>query len=102
MESCELEILTYALKWLEQGQRVTLVTVVQTWGSAPRPPGSLLAINEKGHRVGSVSGGCIEEDIVEKIQSDAWHGPTLLTYGITLEQSRRIGLSCGGSLKVVV
>lgn len=102
MDSCELEIFAYALKWLEQGQQVTLVTVVETWGSAPRRPGALLAINEEGHRVGSVSGGCVEEDIIAKIKSQAWALPTSLTYGVTLEQSQRIGLSCGGTLKIVV
>ena len=67
METSDLTILSNALAWLEAGFQVSLATVVQTWGSAPRPPGSLMAIRSDGAVVGSVSGGCIEDDLIARI-----------------------------------
>ena len=66
MDSVDLEVLRKSAQWLDSGQRVLLVTVVKTWGSSPRPPGAMLAVREDGIVVGSVSGGCIEDDIVER------------------------------------
>ena len=65
MDSVDLEVLRRSVEWLDAGKRVLLVTVVKTWGSSPRSPGALLAVREDGQVVGSVSGGCIEDDIVE-------------------------------------
>jgi len=66
MDSVDLEVLRRSVEWLDAGKRVLLVTVVKTWGSSPRSPGALLAVREDGQVVGSVSGGCIEDDIVER------------------------------------
>jgi len=102
MDSTDLEVFSYALQWLEQGHPVVLATVVETWGSAPRAPGALLAINQAGHRIGSVSGGCVEEDLAALVQAGAVTHLNVLTYGITEAQSRQVGLACGGTLKVMV
>ena len=66
MDSVDLEVLRKSAQWQAEGRRVLLVTVVRTWGSSPRPPGAMLAVREDGQVVGSVSGGCIEDDIVER------------------------------------
>jgi len=66
MDSVDLEVLRNSAAWVEEGRRVLLVTVVKTWGSSPRPEGAMLAVREDGRVVGSVSGGCIEDDIVER------------------------------------
>ena len=65
MDSLDLQVLAQARDWLQQGQPVWLVTVLETWGSAPRPPGALLAMRGDGLVVGSVSGGCVEDDLIE-------------------------------------
>lgn len=102
MDSLELEVLSQTLQWLEQGTQVALVTVVKTWGSTPRPPGALLAVNATGSLIGSVSGGCVEDDLVTQVKAGLFTGPTLLQYGLSEAQSRRLGLSCGGSLELLV
>lgn len=103
MVSTTLEVFSQTLRWLEQGSPVVLVTVVRTWGSTPRPAGSLLAIQQNtGDLVGSVSGGCVEEDIVRQVKAGVFTRPTVLKYGISQEQSQRLGLACGGSLEVVI
>lgn len=102
MQNTELEVLSQTLQWLEQGQPVALVTVVKTWGSAPRAVGALLAVCKDGHLVGSVSGGCVEDDIMARVQADEFHCPTVLTYGVTTEQSKRVGLPCGGTIELVL
>jgi xanthine dehydrogenase accessory factor len=81
---------------------VWLVTVIETWGSAPRPPGALLALRGDGLVVGSVSGGCVEDDLIERVR----HGeraatPSLVAYGVTKEEAARFGLPCGGNLRLV-
>ena len=104
MQSADLEVLRAALGWLEQGAGVTLVTVARTWGSSPRPPGSLLAMHADGRLVGSVSGGCIEDDLLLRMREQATPAasPGVLSYGVTAEQTSRFGLPCGGRLELVV
>jgi xanthine dehydrogenase accessory factor len=102
MQSLDLEVLNHARTWLEEGRRVWLVTVTQTFGASPRPPGSLMAMREDGIIVGSVSGGCIEDDLVAR--RDEFNGakPILQSYGVTADEARRFGLPCGGELEVVI
>ena len=96
-------VLEQAEAWLAQGRKVALATVVKTWGSAPRPAGSQLAINDQGAFVGSVSGGCIEGAVVkEALASIADGQPRLLDFGVTDEQAWDVGLACGGKVQVYV
>jgi xanthine dehydrogenase accessory factor len=104
MDSVDLEVLRKSAEWLDAGRRVLLVTVVRTWGSSPRPPGALLAVREDGHVVGSVSGGCIEDDIVERSRREGAYvkEPKVVTYGVSAEDARRFGLPCGGTIQLVL
>ena len=103
MDSVDLEVLRSAVAWRKEGHGVTLATVVETWGSAPRPVGAMLAIRGDGMVSGSVSGGCVEDDMIEKLTGAAAPAqPKLLTYGVTREQAERFGLPCGGRLAIVV
>lgn len=104
MDSVDLQVLKNSLAWLEAGRRVVLATVVETWGSAPRPPGALLSVRDDGLVAGSVSGGCVEDDLIERIRAGdlAAERPELVTYGVTKEQAERFGLPCGGRLRVVL
>jgi xanthine dehydrogenase accessory factor len=105
MESLDLQVLAQARDWVRAGQRVWLVTVLETWGSAPRPPGALLAVSESAQVVGSVSGGCVEDDLVARVrsqaESDRVQKPTLITYGVSKDEAARFGLPCGGTLQLV-
>ena len=76
MDSVDLEVLKRSAEWLHAGRRVLLVTVVNTWGSSPRPEGAMLAVRDDGHVVGSVSGGCIEDDIIDRTRRLAPHCPS--------------------------
>jgi xanthine dehydrogenase accessory factor len=103
MNSLDLEVLQRASEWLQQGRKVHLFTVVQTWGSAPRLPGAILAMRDDGHLVGSVSGGCIEDDLADK----ARHGElpqtaSLIEYGVSRDEAQRFGIPCGGRLLIFV
>jgi len=102
MDSVDLEILRRANGWIEAGVPATLATVVKTWGSSPRPAGALLAVSGDGHLVGSVSGGCIEDDLLDRLGRGRPAKPETVTYGGTTELSRRFGLPCGGSLQLVL
>ncbi|QDX22849.1 XdhC family protein [Pandoraea pnomenusa] len=104
MDSVDLEVLKSAVQWTRAGFFVTLGTVVRTWGSAPRPVGSMLAIREDGHMVGSVSGGCVEDDLIERIRNGDWphDRPQITSYGVTAEEAHRFGLPCGGTLQLVL
>ena len=104
MNSVDIEVLRTALQWMDQGHRVVLGTVVRTWGSAPRPPGSLMIIRGDGQVAGSVSGGCIEDDLIGRVAKGelAITLPEITTYGQTAEESQRFGLPCGGSVQVVL
>ncbi|NMG75383.1 XdhC family protein [Aromatoleum diolicum] len=102
MDSVNLEVLRQAVAWSAAGVPVTLATVVRTWGSSPRPEGALLAIAGDGRLVGSVSGGCIEDDLLDRLRNERPKRPEHVTYGITAEQTRRFGLPCGGKLELVL
>jgi len=104
MNSIDHDVIRTALEWLERGHRVTLGTVVHTWGSAPRPPGSLMIIRDDGQVAGSVSGGCIEDDLIRRVAAGelALRMPEVTVYGSTAEEVRRFGLPCGGSVQIVL
>lgn len=102
MDSIDLEVLRQARNWLDDGQRVVLATIVRTFGSAPRPIGSMLVVNGGGEFRGSVSGGCVEEELIEQMRDGHYDRAQLVTFGITSEQSRRHGLPCGGKLELLV
>ena len=104
MDSVDLEVLRKGTEWLTAGRRVLLVTVVKTWGSSPRPPGALLAVRDDGYVVGSVSGGCIEDDIVERSRREGAYvkQPQTVTYGVSAEDARKFGLPCGGTIQLVL
>jgi xanthine dehydrogenase accessory factor len=103
MDSVDLDVLGTSLKWLQEGHAATLATVVRTWGSAPRPVGAMTVIRDDGQVVGSVSGGCVEDDMIDKVRAGniAASGPELVVYGVTREQAERFGLPCGGTLELV-
>ena len=104
MDSVDIEVLRTAEGWRKAGQRAALGTIVKTWGSAPRPVGAMVAIREDGQIVGSVSGGCVEDDLVDKVKARvaAADKPELITYGITNAEATRWGLPCGGTLQLVL
>lgn len=130
MESLDLRVLNDVLAWRRAGHAVTMVTVVETWGSAPRPPGALLAVRDDGVVSGSVSGGCIEDDLIARtkaafkvdfkeespntpsntplagafIANTAIKNiakPGMIAYGVTKDEAARFGLPCGGTLRLV-
>lgn len=89
--------------WRAEGRGVALATVVQTWGSSPRPPGSHLAADASGEFIGSVSGGCIEGAVIQAAQEVIADGrPRLLDFGVTDERAWEVGLACGGRVQVFV
>lgn len=105
MDSADREVLTAAAEWLDAGHGVYLVTVAHTWGSSPRPPGALLAVRADDARfVGSVSGGCVEDDLSARLAATGARLtlPRIESYGVTPEQNHRFGLPCGGRLDLVV
>lgn len=104
MDSVDLQVLATARTWAAAGHRLAWVTVVRTWGSAPRPPGSWLVVRDDGLVEGSVSGGCIEDDLVARMREGRMlkGQPFAITYGVTQEEAARIGLPCGGTLELVV
>ncbi len=104
MDSVDLECLKRSAEWVEAGRRVQLVTVVKTWGSSPRPPGAMLAVRDDGHVVGSVSGGCIEDDLIERVRSEGLKATKceVVTYGVSADEARRFGLPCGGTIQLVL
>ena len=102
MDSLDLQVLTQARDWHAAGHAVWLVTVIETWGSAPRPPGALLAMRAEGLVAGSVSGGCVEDDLIDRVRTgERVDRPSLITYGVTKEEAARFGLPCGGNLRLV-
>ena len=104
MNSTDLSVLKSAVEWLQGGQSVAIVTVVQTWGSAPRPVGSWLAIRADGQVAGSVSGGCVEDDLIRRVQTEILtrNTPEMVVYGVTQQEAARFGLPCGGTLRLLV
>lgn len=108
MQSLDLTVLGHAFAWRQAGHAVTLVTVVETWGSAPRPPGALLAVRDDGVVSGSVSGGCVEDDLIDRAKNALQQGaaagmalPSMIAYGVSKEEATRFGLPCGGTLRLV-
>lgn len=97
------DVLKAAEAWRREGRGVAIATVVSTWGSAPRPAGSHLVIDEKQNFLGSVSGGCVEGEVIvaagEVIESGK---PRLLEFGVADETAWRAGLSCGGTIRIYV
>ena len=104
MDSVDIEVLRSAEEWRSSGRQVALGTIVKTWGSAPRPVGAMVAIRDDGQVVGSVSGGCVEDDLIDKVKSKAVAAkkPELVVYGVTNEEATRWGLPCGGTLEIVI
>ena len=97
------EILEQAARWREAGKGVALATVVNTWGSSPRPLGSKLAVDSEGAFVGSVSGGCVEGAVVTEALETIRDGkPRLLDFGVSNEQAWEVGLACGGKIAIFV
>ncbi len=97
------EVLAQAQRWREAGLDVALATVVATWGSSPRQPGSQLAVNRDLEFVGSVSGGCIEGAVIEEAQAAMADGKVrVLEFGVTNERAWEVGLACGGRIQVLV
>jgi xanthine dehydrogenase accessory factor len=102
MDSLDLDVLKQARDWRAAGHAVWLVTVIETWGSAPRPPGALLAVCDDAQVVGSVSGGCVEDDLVERVRhGERVAAPSLVVYGVGKDEAARLGLPCGGTLRLV-
>jgi xanthine dehydrogenase accessory factor len=109
MHSLDMSVLRDAVNWRDAGHQVHLFTVVKTWGSAPRPLGAMVAIREDGLVSGSVSGGCVEDDLIGRTRAivknaDPAQGrerPTVVDYGVTQQEAARFGLPCGGSLRLV-
>ena len=103
MLSTDSDILNEAEAWRRAGRGVALATVVETWGSAPRPIGSHLVIDEEGNFLGSVSGGCVEGAVITEALDVIGDGkPRLLEFGVADETAWRVGLSCGGRIRVYV
>ena len=104
MNSTDLSVLKSAVSWLQAGHSVAIATVVQTWGSAPRPIGSWLAIRDDGQVAGSVSGGCVEDDLISRVQTEILTriSPEMVVYGVSQEEAARFGLPCGGTLRLLV
>jgi xanthine/CO dehydrogenase XdhC/CoxF family maturation factor len=97
------DILKAAQEWREAGRGVALATVTETWGSAPRPVGSNLVIDEEGNFLGSVSGGCVEGAVVAEAIDVIESGKAkTLEFGVADEAAWKVGLSCGGTIRVYV
>jgi xanthine dehydrogenase accessory factor len=104
MDSLDTQVLDAARKWASAGHRFALITVARTWGSAPRPPGAWMILRDDGQVQGSVSGGCIEDDLIRRAAAGEFVGsaPRLLRYGVTADEAHRFGLPCGGTLELVL
>ena len=108
MENLDVMVLRAIHQWRKHLQQAVLVTVVRTWGSSPRPIGSIMALNEDGSVVGSVSGGCIEDDLIDQYSGGELAAiaqgkpPLLIKYGITADEAHRFGLPCGGTIELLL
>ncbi len=104
MDSVDLQVLRSASEWVKAGRRVVMAIVIRTWGSAPRPIGALTAIRDDGMVVGSVSGGCIEDDMILQVRAGELVGdrPATTQYGVSAEEAKRFGLPCGGTIELVL
>ncbi|AHN76390.1 hypothetical protein DA70_19445 [Pandoraea pnomenusa] len=104
MDGVDAEVLEAVARWQAQGDEVLLATVARTWGSAPRPVGAMMALASRGRVAGSVSGGCIEDDLLAKVAAGFRPGlrPHLQVYGLSADEAHRFGLPCGGTLELVI
>ena len=103
MENLDLMVLRSLRDWRQAGRRAMLVTVTRTWGSSPRPVGSIMALTQGGAVVGSVSGGCIEDDMIAQYAQDIPQGPPKqVKYGVSADEAHRFGLPCGGTLELLL
>lgn len=104
MDSTDRQVLDAIRRWADAGHRFALCTVARTWGSAPRPPGSWMALRDDGQVRGSVSGGCIEADLIERMRGGGFDAtaPFVVTYGATQDERQRFGLPCGGTVDLVI
>ena len=104
IESAEEQVLGTLRTWLRSGETAWLCTIVEIAGSSPRPLGTLMACASGGPQSGSLSGGCVEEDLIERLRSAraATTGPEVCSYGLSAEENERLGLPCGGRLSVLV
>lgn len=104
MQSIDSDVFQHLRDWLDEGIRPWLCTIVRTVGSSPRPAGSILAIAGDGRQIGSVSGGCVEEDLLERLRTGVYAGqsPELIEYGVSAEENERLGLPCGGRLTLLL
>jgi xanthine dehydrogenase accessory factor len=109
MQSSQQQIISHVESWLKSKRPVWLCTILKTWGSSPRPIGAMMACTMDGELVGSISGGCIEEDFLEqlrdgslKAQYDKESKPLTVKYGVTMEEQARLKLPCGGQLHVLL
>jgi xanthine dehydrogenase accessory factor len=104
MDSVDLQVLKTATAWAQQGYRSTLGTITRTWGSAPRPVGAMMLIRDDGMVVGSVSGGCVEDDLIERVKSGklGLTKPEVTSFGVSGDEAKRMGLPCGGKLELVM
>jgi xanthine dehydrogenase accessory factor len=103
MENLDLFVLRSLLDWRRAGKAALLATVVRTWGSSPRPVGSIMALCEGGAVVGSVSGGCIEDDLIHRYRDALADGPPQrCKYGVSADEAHRFGLPCGGTLELLL
>lgn len=102
MHSLDQQVLQHLHNWLRSDEPTWLCTIVATSGSSPRPAGSLFACNQRGETTGSLSGGCVEEDLVERLLGGEFDAAQLLEYGVTAEENERLGLPCGGRLQILL
>jgi xanthine dehydrogenase accessory factor len=104
MDNVDLQVLRQIAQWRAAGHRVVLGTITRTWGSAPRPPGSAVAVRDDGMIAGSVSGGCIEDDLIDKAREGVLAAgvPKVVRYGIDADAAHRFGLPCGGLIELVL
>ena len=99
----ELELLKIVSSWQKSKNKVAIVTVIETWGSSPRPVGSIMAVNDNNEIIGSVSGGCIEAAVFsEALEVIKTGNQKILDFGITNSQAWDVGLTCGGKIKVFI
>ena len=104
MDNVDLNVLKTIAAWRSEGHGVTMGTIVRTWGSAPRPVGAIVAVRDDGHIAGSVSGGCIEDDLIARIRQGglAPTRPERIKYGVSADEANRFGLPCGGTIELVM
>ena len=109
MQSSQHHIIAHVASWLAAGKSVWLCTIIKTWGSSPRPVGSMMACTQDGELVGSISGGCIEEDFLQQLREGALKAryetekkPFMVHYGVSAEEQARLRLPCGGQLQVLL